>query len=145
MYLKNAETDPTQYSTDPNASTSVPCPCFTNTCDILTPSGPVNVADVKAGDLLVSGEKGVKILRAVSSYSTDKPHLLAKDSLKPGMPNKDTFISHDHKYMKDGALVCGGEESKYAESSVTYYHIQVEGGAMLMVNGVEMESWDGKL
>lgn len=124
---------------------SVPCPCFTDSCDILTPQGYKNISELKVSDMVMSGDKQVKVLQVITSISHGKPHMLPKHSLDHNMPSKDTFISFDHKYMKDGVLVCGGKEGEFNGDTVVYYHVKVEGNGLLMVNGVEMESWDGKL
>lgn len=65
-------------------------------------------------------------------------------------PNKDTYISQQHQYKinhKWTKPIYVNLSRKWIENEVKYYHIQLPDYKTdhLIVNGIIMESWDGKI
>lgn len=130
--------------------------CLTDTCDILTPNGYVNVKDLSIGDLVTTPEgKNVKITKVMKpttyvAMGKALPHFIPKNSLGENKPTKDTFISKNHAYKSGDEWLCGQfniehNATNWDQDFVTYYNIMTEDYPKhtLVVNGVEMESWGG--
>lgn len=134
--------------------------CFTETCDILTPSGYKNVSKLKKGDsVITSDNRIVKIKKAfkktVLCASFNQPYLIPKDFFSKGIPFKDTFISlwhafkdkHDSKYWmiphnSDDTRI---KKNCWKDRFVTYYNFKLDCPIQdnLKVNGMVCESWFG--
>ena len=130
--------------------------CLTDTCDILTPNGYVNVKDLSIGDLVTTPEgKNVKITKVMNptahvAMGKALPHFIPKNSLGENKPSKDTFISKNHAYKSGDEWLCGQfniehNATNWDQEFVTYYNIMTEDYPKhsLVVNGVEMEAWGG--
>ena len=130
--------------------------CLTDTCDVLTPNGYVNVKDLSIGDLVTTPEdknvKITKVMKPTTHVSMGKayPHFIPKNSLGENKPAKDTFISKNHAYKSGDEWLCGQfniehNAINWDQDFVTYYNIMTEDYPKhtLVVNGVEMESWGG--
>ena len=130
--------------------------CLTDTCDILTPNGYVNVKDLSVGDLVTTPEgknvKITKVMKPTTHVAMGKalPHFIPKNSLGENKPSKDTFISKNHAYNSGDEWLCGQfniehNAINWDQDFVTYYNIMTEDYPKhtLVVNGVEMESWGG--
>ena len=131
-------------------------PCLTDTCDVLTPNGYVNVKDLSVGDKVTTPEgenvKITKVMKPTEYYAMGKayPHFIPKNSLGENKPSKDTFISKNHAYKSGDGWLCGQfniehNAINWDKDFVTYYNIMTEDYPKhtLVVNGVEMESWGG--
>ena len=130
--------------------------CLTDTCDILTPNGYVNVKDLSVGDLVTTPEgrdvKITKVMKPTTHVAMGKalPHFIPKNSLGENKPTKDTFISKNHAYKSGDEWLCGQfniehNAINWDQEFVTYYNIMTEDYPKhsLVVNGVEMECWGG--
>ena len=134
--------------------------CLTDTCDILTPNGYVNIKDLSVGDLVTTPEgknvKITKVMKPTTHYAMGKayPHFIPKNSLGKDKPTKDTFVSKNHAYKSGDIWLCGQKNSRmcvqhnttnWDKDFVTYYNIMTEDYPKhtLVVNGVEMECWGG--
>ena len=130
--------------------------CLTDTCDILTPNGYVNVKDLSVGDLVTTPEgknvKITKVMKPTTHVAMGKalPHFIPKNSLGENKPSKDTFISKNHAYKSEDKWLCGQfniehNATNWDQDFVTYYNVMTEDYPKhsLVVNGVEMESWGG--
>ena len=133
--------------------------CLTDTCDILTPNGYVNVKDLSVGDLVTTPEgkdvKITKVMKPTTHVAMGKalPHFIPKNSLGENKPTKDTFISKNHAYNSGipskgwlcGQFNIGHNATNWDKDFVTYYNIMTEDYPKhnLVVNGVEMECWGG--
>lgn len=130
--------------------------CLTDTCDILTPNGYVNVKDLSVGDLVTTPEgknvKITKVMKPTTHVAMGKalPHFIPKNSLGENKPSKDTFIAKNHAYKSGDEWLCGQfniehNAINWDQDFVTYYNIMTEDYPKhtLVVNGVEMESWGG--
>ena len=130
--------------------------CLTDTCDVLTPNGYVNVKDLSVGDLVTTPEdKNVKITKVMNptthlAMGKALPHFIPKNSLGENKPSKDTFVSKNHAYKSGDRWLCGQfniehNATNWNKDFVTYYNIMTEDypNHSLVVNGVEMEPWGG--
>ena len=128
-------------------------PCFTNTCNILTSYGYINVSRLKIGDnVLTSDNRIVKIKNILKSntYIKNKPFLIKKDFYGKNLPIIDTHISPLHQYYINNKWYIPKEQNlsqEWNKNTLTYYHIQLDNYKTdnLVVNGIIMESWDGRL
>ena len=130
--------------------------CLTDTCDVLTPNGYVNIKDLSVGDLVTTPEgENVKITQVMNSQESfamgkSYPHFIPKNSLGENKPAKDTFISKNHAYKSGDEWLCGQfniehNATNWDQDFVTYYNVMTEDYPKhsLVVNGVEMECWGG--
>ena len=130
--------------------------CLTDTCDVLTPNGYVNVKDLSVGDLVTTPEdKNVKITKVMNptthlAMGKALPHFIPKNSLGENKPSKDTFIAKNHAYKSGDEWLCGQfniehNATNWDKDFVTYYNVMTEDYPKhsLVVNGVEMEAWGG--
>lgn len=129
-------------------------PCFTKTCYINTPCGFTNVTKLKKGDIvLTQDERKVKICNVFTSRLTsdlEKPYVIYADSYGENLPILDTYISRRHQYKLNGKWTTPEKEKlpqKWLDDILVYYHIETPEYLKdnLIVNGLEMESWDGKI
>ena len=129
-------------------------PCFTKTCYILTPNGYTNITLLKKGDLITTPDnRNVPITNIfVSKISTEleKPYVIRADHYGENKPMLDTYISRKHQYKLNGKWTSPEKEKlkqKWNNNVLVYYHIETPEYMKdnLMVNGIEMESWDGKI
>ncbi|OIQ32080.1 MAG: hypothetical protein BM562_06135 [Alphaproteobacteria bacterium MedPE-SWcel] len=81
-------------------------PCFAAGTQIQTPSGPVDVARLKVGDLVETLDNGaVPILWTgrrrldLTGSEVAKPLLLKADFIQQDAPNLDTIVSPDHRIL----------------------------------------------
>lgn len=134
--------------------TSLPTiPCLTNTCNILTPTGYLNITNLKKGDhVLTSSNKKVKIQNILKTtlplQEKVKPYKIPKNSIRNNIPMIDTYISGNHAYQINKKWKLPKHENltkEWSEDYVTFYHIKLPDYYTdhLIVNGIIMESWDG--
>lgn len=129
--------------------------CLTKTCNILTPNGYVNVSELKEGDLVLTTENKILPIQKLykrKHYINKKncPVLIKKNMFGNNLPFKDTYISDKHGYKVNGVwqvdILDKKLEKNWSNNYVIYYNLKI-GDVFkdyLMVNGIEMESWDGK-
>jgi hypothetical protein len=130
-----------------------PVPCLTKTCNILTPSGFKNVSDIKQGDeVITSDNQVVKVEKVLTSKASIKPRLIKAHQYGRNLPMIDTFISDYHAYQVNGKWKLPKkanlpQEKINQEDETTYYHLQLPNYYQdnLIVNGLVMEGWDGKM
>lgn len=127
-------------------------PCFTETCYILTPDGYTNITKLKKGDLIKTADnRNVNITNIFTTKITkelEKPYVIKADQYGENKPMLDTYISRKHQYKLNGKWTSPEKENlkqKINDKNLTYYHIETPKYLKdnLMVNGIEMESWDG--
>jgi hypothetical protein len=131
-------------------------PCFTKTCDILTPTGYKNITKLKEGDLVLTSEgiekPIVKLDKKVVGLYLDHPRLIKKGQFGINKPNKDTYLSSKHGFYTNGEWhhpICYGLPKEWinlTDRRVTYYHIKLPDyhNDKLICNGIVTDSWDGK-
>ncbi len=142
--------------------------CFVPGCKISTPTGPVDVVDLKAGDLVITKDNGLRPIGWIGGKRVTKtrqmvaPHLapihIKAGSLGDGLPMADMKVSPQHRILMSdykSRLYFGHEEvfvpaktlindtdirqvSQYEETY--YYHIMFDKHEVIYANGVETES-----
>lgn len=86
-----------------------PVPCFTGSSLILTKHGLTAARDLRVGDLVQTRDNGYQEIRWVglrsleaatlSSLPQYRPIRIAKDSLGPGVPERDLLLSPNHRVL----------------------------------------------
>ena len=125
----------------------------------MTPSGYVNVSQIKVGDTVLSADnKEVKVVKVMKpllciAISRGYPHFIPKNSISENVPCKDTFISHRHAYWNGNKWIEHSREEDqdnynptgWSSMKVMYYNVMVENALEndLLINGIRVESWGG--
>lgn len=124
--------------------------CFTTTCEILTSGGYVNVKDLKKNSKVLNDRnKECKITKVYNrNIKNTTVYKIKENQFGYKLPNKDTIISKNHgfyngviwtyPYLED----C--EEVNVEEIDLYNFEIDKSNLNNLIVNGLVMESWDGK-
>lgn len=144
-------------------------PCFTPGTSILTAHGNRLVETLQPGDQIVTRDRGLQTLRWVgereitgaamfASNGALAPIIVPADSLAPGMPSRDLYISPMHKMLLCNIklpLVVGAEESfaparhllEYGKvyqrtgfSPVRYLHLLFDQHEVIYAEGAPTES-----
>lgn len=143
-------------------------PCFTPGALILTDQGPRPVETLRPGDLLITRDHGAQPLRWVCRRTLSaadlrarpqlRPVILRKDSLAPGVPDRDMAVSPQHRMLLDGwraELLYGASEvlaparglvndltvrSAGAEAPVTYIHLLLDRHEIIRADNAWTES-----
>ncbi|PWS39174.1 hypothetical protein DFH01_08030 [Falsiroseomonas bella] len=135
--------------------------CFAAGTDILTAQGEVPVEALRAGDLVATvsgrgaplqpvlwiGRRRI-VLAGHPAAAALAPVRIRAGALGEATPARDLLVSPDHCLFLDGVLVPArllvNGTSIVAErglTEVTYFHVEVEGHAVLLANGAAAESW----
>jgi hypothetical protein len=142
--------------------------CFTPGTFILCPDGQRPVEELKAGDLVVTADKGPQPvlhahLRTVTArHLAEKPRhgpvLIPADALGPGFPAADLTVSPQHRILLSSRIVermfgaqeilvpaaqligWNGIERVATWTDVTYIHLLFEEHEVLLSNGLPTES-----
>jgi hypothetical protein len=140
---------------DPNTSVA----CFASGTRITTPSGLVNVEDIKAGDIVLDardgaerpviwvGRRTIDLHRHPRSNAV-RPIVITANAFSQGIPLRNLVLSPDHALYFSGNLI----ESKYLVNGatvfrdnsrclVTYYHIECDQHAVILAEGVPAETY----
>ncbi len=146
--------------TDSNSPTDQLGECFLPGTAIATPSGSVLVEALQAGDLvttIVAGEYVTKPVKWIG-YRDVKAGDLVGDSAHPirikanafaeGVPMRDLLITSEHCIFAHGGLIPArllvNGRSIISDSSIsnfTYYHVELEDHAILLAEGLAVESY----
>ena len=125
-----------------------PVPCLTNTCDILTPKGYVNITKLKKGDYVLTDKNKLKKITQIKTFNSNRKGLfIPKNVINNKLPNKNIIISENHAInISDKWYYPTFFKFKTIDvPNNLYYHIKLEDylNDNLIVNGMIMESWDG--
>lgn len=144
-------------------------PCFCAGTEIMTPTGPVLVEDLRPGDMVLTQDNGPQPIRwAGCSLRTHRdllarpdhaPIRIGRGALGPDMPARDLYLSPQHRVLLQGwsvELAIGeseafcpakaligqpGIEQMPATGDVLYYHIMFEHHEVIDSNGLQTESF----
>jgi antigen 43 len=146
---------------DPAAGTLVtvmdPPPCFVAGTLIATPTGAVAVEFLSIGDLVLTEGGGVAPIIWTGSRRIDCsrhadptriwPVRIRADAFAPSRPLRDLFLSPDHAIFSDGVLIPvkhllnGGSIAQVAAVEVTYVHLELPRHAVILAEGLAVESY----
>ena len=132
--------------------------CFVRGTLIRTPRGEIPVETLAIGDEISTHDRGTQPIkwigrrafstRFVTETSPIVPVLVRANALGDGVPYRDLFISPEHALFFDGVLIPAGSlvngHSIIRELSgdvVEYFHIEVEGQAIVLANGAPAETY----
>lgn len=144
--------------------------CFTDGVRIRTPTGPVAIEDLAAGDRVITRDHGVQRIRWIGSSVMSvgrmqmradlRPVLIRAGALGTGLPDADMRVSRQHRVLvrdwrselmfgqPGGVLapaftLCNGDSirEERPDSSVTYFHMAFDQHEIVYANGVETESF----
>ncbi|MBN9559740.1 MAG: Hint domain-containing protein [Alphaproteobacteria bacterium] len=150
-----------------NAATAAPIGngvfsvCFASGTHILTSRGEVPVERLSEGDLVVTVSNGQPVLkpvkwlgqRRIDIAAHPRPAAVAPIRIRRGaiardMPKRDLLLSPDHCLFIDGKLIpakllVNGMTvvQELAARGVHYYHVELERHAVLVAEGLPVESY----
>jgi autotransporter passenger strand-loop-strand repeat protein len=132
-------------------------PCFAAGTLIATDRGAVAVERLRVGDRVVTVEGTVQPAVWIGSRTIDCrrhpapakvwPVRIAADAFAPGRPGRDLFLSPDHAVFAEGVLipvkhlVNGGTVVQLAVDAVTYLHVELPHHAVILAEGLPVESY----
>ncbi|HQT64010.1 MAG: hypothetical protein B7Z75_12325 [Acidocella sp. 20-57-95] len=144
-------------STNPNDQLGE---CFLPGTAIATPHGAALVETLQPGDLVTTIVQGAPVAKPVKwvGYRHVKPGDLIDDSAHPvrikanafadGVPARDLLITSEHCILAGGGLIparllVNGRSiiSDTSISSFTYYHVELADHAILLAEGLAVESY----
>ncbi|SDL62064.1 Hint domain-containing protein [Paracoccus chinensis] len=142
--------------------------CFTRGTLIETPRGPVAIEDLRAGDLVLTRDRGAQPLRWTGSTRVDAATLAEMPRLRPiriragalgqGAPAQDLLVSPQHRILvrsKIAQRMFGAPEVLVAAkqlvlldgidaaedlAGVEYYHLLFDRHEVVISNGAQTES-----
>ncbi|MAY88027.1 MAG: hypothetical protein CML02_15075 [Pseudooceanicola sp.] len=148
-------------------------PCFTTGCQIVTPRGAVDVADLAVGDRLCTMDNGFQTIRwigrcrlptaALADHPDFRPILIRRDAFGPGCPDRDIRLSPQHRVLARGSqseLLFGESEvlvpikklingtsilRDESLTDVTYHHILLDRHEVIWSDGLASESLLGDI
>lgn len=124
-------------------------PCLTDSCNILTPKGYVNVTFLKEGDVITTPDnRNLPIIKKLKTISKIKSNKIKAHQYGNNKPIIDTFISDNHRYKINGKWLIPKKQNLDKNQTINniYYHIKLPNYSTdhLIVNELIMESWNGK-
>lgn len=147
------DNDVTNNNTSFNEETPFPdVPCLTDSCNILTKYGYMNIKDLKVGDYVLTNDKRnikiTKITQTKLQSKLKKPVLIPAHYYGEYKPLNNTYISKNHAILINNRWYYAGDlnfKQEYDKKEIVYYHIKLNNYYRdnLVVNGIIMESWDG--
>lgn len=143
--------------------------CFASDTMIATPTGPRPVAQIRAGDLVLTRDNGPQPVLWLGQSTLSGPALRRHPHLRPvrlrrgalldGVPDEDLCVSPAHRIVVSGAkaralfdcdevLVRAGDMIDYttitqdpALHGVSYMHLMLDAHQIIFANGVATESF----
>jgi hypothetical protein len=132
--------------------------CFLTGTHIATPTGPRPVEALGAGDIVLDLKGTPRTVRWVGRQTVVKafadplrshPVRIAAGALGDGLPVRDLLVSPDHAILIDGVLVQAAAlingrtvcRVEPAEPIFTYHHVELDGHALILAEGVAAESF----
>jgi hypothetical protein len=133
-------------------------PCFARGTRILTPSGYINVENLKPGDNVATVAGGVRAVRWMGRRTIDLqthnrpnavwPICITANALEDGVPVRDLFLSPDHALLLRGKLVpvkllVNGATIRRDKAwlAVTYYHIELDRHDVVIAENLGAETY----
>jgi collagen type I/II/III/V/XI/XXIV/XXVII alpha len=145
-----------------SGDTFVTMTCFRDGTRIATVEGPVPVESLRCGDHVMAhdGDGAPPTSRRIrwvghrridcSNHPRPEavwPVRIRAHAFGPGQPSRDLFLSPDHAVCFEGGLIPirhlinGDSVARVAVARVTYYHIELKQHAVLLAEGMSVESY----
>jgi hypothetical protein len=136
-------------------------PCYCTGTKILTPTGEVNVEDIRVGDTVITvrdngpvtgrvtwtGRRSLDIARHPNPDAMHPIRIVA-GAFAPGLPERDLRLSPHHALYIDGvlmeaiSLVNGATViQEFDTNFVTYHHIALESHDVILAEGLPAETY----
>jgi len=143
----------------PTDFSSTNFPCFLDGTMIKTINGEKNISTLKSGDKLLNDKNEIVTVEHVWIKDVVVPHktaqhnmypnLIPKDYFEENKPNKDLYISPQHKISYNGVLIdskfLDNVSQQIIELPFRYYNITlVEGYGTMIANGCVVETYKRK-
>lgn len=132
-------------------------PCFLDGTMILTPTGEVNISALKSGDKLLNEQNEIvtvehvwvrDVLNVKSNKENAYPNLIPKDYIDCDKPNRDLFISPQHKILYKNVMIDSkflDVKQQFIELPFRYYNVTLkEGYGTMIANGCVVETYKRK-
>ena len=143
-------------------------PCFAAGTMIATPNGEIAVEALNAGDKVITRDNGMQEIRWIGKKTLGQPILDASPHLQPikiqkgalgfGLPDRDLFVSPNHRvlmmseevdlYFDSGEVLAAAKHLTDLDgidvvemSAVTYWHILFDNHQVILSNGAWTESF----
>ncbi|WP_293868713.1 Hint domain-containing protein [uncultured Alsobacter sp.] len=149
--VQGASASQVQDATDP--------PCYLRGTLIRTATGEVPVESLAIGDMVMTLDGAARPVKWIGRR-TYAPSVMArspkltpvcfrKGSLGANLPHSDLYVSHDHAMFVNGVFVDASILENGANvvrefpggPTIDYFHIELEGHAIVYANGVTAESY----
>jgi hypothetical protein len=130
--------------------------CYLRGSRIATPTGEVNVEDLRIGQRVMTESGIARAIRWIGHRTIDCtryldqeeawPIRICRDSFGLNMPHRDLWLSPSHAVYADGMLVPvrhlvnGLSIAQEQHDSVDYFHIELGHHDVLLANGLPCES-----
>jgi collagen type I/II/III/V/XI/XXIV/XXVII alpha len=131
--------------------------CFRRGTRLATPLGWARVEDLSAGDLVLTHDGEAVAVVWLGHRRVDcarhpvparvSPVRIAAGAFAAGVPERDVFLSPDHAVFARGMLfpvkylINGDTIAQVAAGEVDWFHVEVEGHAVLLAEGLPAESY----
>ncbi|MEL6583794.1 MAG: Hint domain-containing protein [Pseudomonadota bacterium] len=144
-------------------------PCFARGTELMTPTGPVAVEDLKVDDLIITQDNGVQPIRWIGSVTVGTrskrglrrkaPIRIAAGALGPGIPKRDVLVSPQHRMLVGNATtrlmfeqsevlvpakyLVNGNSIQVADDlkEVEYFHLLFDQHEVVFAEGAPSESF----
>jgi collagen type I/II/III/V/XI/XXIV/XXVII alpha len=132
-------------------------PCFAAGTLIATARGPVAVERLALGDHMLTAEGGTapivwlgaRVVDCIDHPEPAKvwPVAIRAHAFGPGRPARDLFLSPDHAVFAEGVLIPvkhlidGIMIAQVAVTAVSYHHVELPRHAVIMAEGLPVESY----
>jgi autotransporter passenger strand-loop-strand repeat protein len=132
--------------------------CYLRGTTILTPSGLVNIEDIKIGDRVMTRFGGVQQIRWIGRQTYDAksivdnrdqiPVRFRRGSLGDGLPVRDLYISPGHSMLIGGSLIMAkylvngvSVTQDWMPDTVDYFQLELSGHDCVLAEGVWSETY----
>ena len=143
------------------AGDAIAAVCYAAGSHILTPDGERAIEMLQPGDVVLTAAEGELLPRPVQWIGRRRLDLLThpqpervapiriqRDAFADAVPHADLLVSPDHAVVVDGRLVCARQlvngttiRQETGLASVTYLHVELDGHAILLAEGLAAESY----
>ena len=124
----------------------IPIPCFTGDARIMTGRGEIQLAALRRGDLILTGDKRLVHFvrlhrRLVPADNSTRPYVIP-----PGMygANRELLISPNHRVLTEHGMLAARKlhlRRRFHRGTIEYLNVELpDPGDTMIVNGVTVES-----